>query len=286
MKKALAILLAAALCLGVMSGCGSAEPAAESPAPTDSGNGGEVVSTDTPTYKYDELYQALPFADCFPLEDGEILIDGEAKQITIGFVQTALNHPWRIAMNESLEAQCERFPNVDLIILDGEADPAKQANCVDDRSQGFYDAIAEYPDIKVIASGDAAFLREPASTLMDDYLVAYDDIDAVYSHAEESAWGSILSIERAGRTGDGIKQYTIDASNEGFRSVESGEFAADGNYTPYIGQVAVRAVLYLLRGETLEGTESYDYGTRFVLPEMPLVTPDNVSEWLGQAWGE
>lgn len=374
MKKALAVLLAAALCLGVMSGCGSAEPAAESPAPTDSGNGGEVVSTDTPTYKYDELYQALPFADCFPLEDGEILIDGEAKQITIGFVQTALNHPWRIAMNESLEAQCERFPNVDLIILDGEADPAKQANCVDDllaqgvdaiilspmdsvsfdnvckkvkdagiplivvdrdvtnsdkdcyigqsnyaigysigqrlaedfdgvcnvveltgnvgnevtndRSQGFYDAIAEYPDIKVIASGDAAFLREPASTLMDDYLVAYDDIDAVYSHAEESAWGSILSIERAGRTGDGIKQYTIDASNEGFRSVESGEFAADGNYTPYIGQVAVRAVLYLLMGETLEGTESYDYGTRFVLPEMPLVTPDNVSEWLGQAWGE
>lgn len=277
-------------------------------------------------------------------------------------------------MNESLEAQCERFPNVDLIILDGEADPAKQANCVDDllaqgvdaiilspmdsvsfdnvckkvkdagiplivvdrdvtnsdkdcyigqsnyaigysigqrlaedfdgvcnvvelagnvgnevtndRSQGFYDAIAEYPDIKVIASGDAAFLREPASTLMDDYLVAYDDIDAVYSHAEESAWGSILSIERAGRTGDGIKQYTIDASNEGFRSVESGEFAADGNCTPYIGQVAVRAVLYLLMGETLEGTESYDYGTRFVLPEMPLVTPDNVSEWLGQAWGE
>ena len=116
--------------------------------------------------------------------------------------------------------------------------------------------------------------------------MAYDDIDAVYSHAEESAWGSILSIERAGRTGDGIKQYTIDASNEGFRSVESGEFAADGNYTPYIGQVAVRAVLYLLMGETLEGTESYDYGTRFVLPEMPLVTPDNVSEWLGQAWGE
>ena len=48
-------------------------------------------------------------------------------------------------MNESLEAQCERFPNVDLIILDGEADPAKQANCVDDLLAQGVDAIILSP---------------------------------------------------------------------------------------------------------------------------------------------
>lgn len=325
-------------------------------------------------YQFDALYQELPFNDVFPLEDGEIAIDGEVKPIRIGFVQTALNHPWRIAMNESLQAQAERFPNVELIILDGEADAAKQCNCIEDfiamgvdaiilspmdsvsfnnacqnitgagiplivldrdvnnadktvyigqsnyaigyalgkqaikdlggkgdvveltgnvgnavtidRSQGFYDAIADAPEIKIIASGDAEFLREPASVLMDDYLIANEKIDAVYSHAEESAWGAALAIMRAGRSGDGIRQYTIDASNEGFRSVESGEFAADGNYTPYIGQVGVRAALYVLSGKTLEGTETYEYGTRYTLPEMPVVTPENVADWLGTGWGE
>lgn len=334
---------------------------------------GTVVFAEESPYKYDELFQSLPFADAFPMEDGNVEVEGK-DTITLGFVQTALNHPWRVAMNESLEAQCERFPNVDLIILDGEADATKQCNCIEDliaqgadaillspmdsvsfnnaskkimdagiplivldrdidstdktvyigqsnyaigkalgeqmakdldgkgkvvelagnvgnavtidRSAGFMDAIAEYPDIELLASGDAEFLRDPASALMDDYLMAYDEIDAVYSHAEESAWGAGLAIERAGRSGDGILQYTIDASNEGFRSVESGEFAADGNYTPFIGQVGVRAALYVLQGKELEGTESYDYGTKYTLPEMPVVTSENVSDWLGTGWGE
>lgn len=335
---------------------------------------GLTAGAQTANYQFDALYQSLPFPEVFPIPDGEIQIGGEAREITIGFVQTALNHPWRIAMNESLEAQAERFPNVKLVILDGEADAAKQANCIEDliamgvdaiilspmdsvsfdnacqnikkagiplivldrdvnnpdktvyigqsnyaigyalgqqlakdfdgkakvveltgnvgnavtldRSGGFHDAIKDFPGISVIASGDAGFLREPGSKLMDDYLIANSDIDAVYSHAEESAWGAVLAITRAGRSGDGIKQYTIDASNEGFRSVESGEFAADGNYTPYIGQVGVRAALYVLMGKPLDGTESYDYGTRYVLPEMPLVTKDNVSQFLGTGWGE
>lgn len=378
MKKIVSLALASALCIGMLAGCGNSTknpPQGSQPGNSSQpANPGSSGQPETPAYKYDEFYQSLPFADVYPIEDGEILVNGEAKELNIGVVQTAFNHPWRIAMNDSFEAQCERFPNVNLIILDGEADPAKQANCVDDllsqgvdaiilspmdsvsfdntckkvtdagiplivvdrdvnntdkacfigqsnysigyslgqrlaedfngvcnvvelagnvgnavtndRSQGFYDAIASYPDIKVLASGDAGFLREPGSKLMDDYLVAYDKIDAVYSHAEESAWGAVLSIERVGRGGDGIRQYTIDASNEGFRSVESGEFAADGNYTPYIGQVAVRAALRLIMGESLDGTEQYEYGTRYVLPDMPLVTPDNVSEWLGRAWGE
>lgn len=338
------------------------------------GMGTVAYAEESLEYKYDELYQSLPFADAFPLEDGEIEIDGSTDTITIGFVQTALNHPWRVAMNESLEAQCERFPNVELIILDGEADATKQCSCIEDliaqevdaillspmdsvsfdnaaklvadagiplivldrdinnadktvyigqsnyalgyalgqqmaedlngagkvielagnvgnavtidRTEGFMDAIADFPDIEVLASGDAEFLRDPASALMDDYLMAYDEIDAVYSHAEESAWGAELAIERAGRSGDGILQYTIDASNEGFRAVEAGEFAADGNYTPFIGQVGVRAALYVLTGQELEGTEEYEYGTKYTLPEMPVVTADNVDEWLGTGWGE
>ena len=155
-----------------------------------------------------------------------------------------------------------------------------------DRQKGFRDAIANFPDIKVLAEGDGGFIREPASKLMDDWLTVFPKIDAVYSHAEESAWGADLAILRAKREGDNIMQFTIDASNEGFRSVKSGQFTADGNYTPYIGQVGVRAALYCLMKKDLLDIKEYQYGNMIELPELPIVTSENVDEWLGKGWGE
>lgn len=155
-----------------------------------------------------------------------------------------------------------------------------------DRHEGFMSVVKNYPDIKVLATGDGQFIRDPANKLMTDWLTAYNEIDAVYSHAEESAWGAVKAIESAGRQGDGIKQYTIDSSNEGFRSVQSGEFAADGNYTAYIGDIGVRAALYLLMGNPIPDVQSYDYGDEVVLPELPVATKDNVDQWLDKGWGE
>lgn len=387
MKKVLSVILCLALVLS-LAGCSkSGTPKTEdenapadviTDAPENTGNAEETADSQEDaqpaSYEYDELYQGLPFNDVYPLEDGPILINGEEKPIKIGFSQTGFNHPWRIEMNNSILAQVERFPNVEVVMTDGNVDIVKQAADIDDllaqgcdaiilspidsnalvaaadkvmaagiplivldrdvytdktlfmgqsnyaigmelgkklaedlggkgnvveitgllgnavtidRQKGFRDAIADFPDINVIAEGDGQFLREPASKLMDDFLIAHDDIDAVYSHAEESAWGAALAIQRANRTGDNILQYTIDASNEGFRSVDSGEFQADGNYTPFIGQVGVRAALYVLMGKELTGAEPYENnGLRFELPELPIVTKDNVSDWLGKGWGE
>lgn len=382
MKKFLSIILSLALVMSLFACSNSTNPKTEdekAPADTatdktDKTDDADVTDKTEPvTYEFDELYQTLPFKDVYPIEDGPILINGEEKPIKIGFSQTGFNHPWRIEMNNSILAQIERFPNVEVVMTDGNVDIVKQAADIDDllaqgcdaiilspidstalvaaadkvmaagiplivldrdvftdktlfmgqsnysigmelgkklaedlggkgnvveitgllgnavtidRQKGFRDAIAAYPDIEVIAEGDGQFIREPASKLMDDFLIAHDDIDAVYSHAEESAWGAALAIQRANRTGDNILQYTIDASNEGFRSVESGEFQADGNYTPFIGQVGVRAALYALMGQDLTGSASYDYGMKYELPEMPIVIKDNVSDWLGKGWGE
>jgi ribose transport system substrate-binding protein len=320
-----------------------------------------------------DFYDSLPFPDIYPLPAGPVLVNGAAKRIKLGFAQTAFNHPWRIEMNNSVQAEVDRHPNVEVVLTDGNVDVAKQhsdiedllsqgcdaiimspidsaalanaarkvmeravplvvldrdvyadktvfigqsnyaigqqlgdllvkvfdgeANVVEitglkgtapaiDRQRGFRDAIKDHPGIKVIAEGDGEFLREPASKLMDDFLIAHDDIDAVYSHAEESAWGADLAIRRAGRAGDGIRQFTIDASNAGFRSVKSGQFTADGNYTPHIGQVGVRAALYVLMGKELDGLQKYEYGSMRELPELPVVDAANVDEWIGRGWGE
>ncbi|WP_159716125.1 substrate-binding domain-containing protein, partial [Geminicoccus flavidas] len=267
-------------------------------------------------------YEKLPFTDILPMDEGPVVVDGEEKPLTIGFSQTGFNHPWRVSMLESLQAEACRHPNIELVVLDGNVDVAKQNNDVRDliargvdavimspvesaalvpaaravmneglplvvldrdvptdktlfigqsnvtmaegvakkmaddlggkgkivvitglqgsspavdRNKGMENVLQDYPDIEVLVTGDGQWIREPAVKLMEDWLTAYPEIDAVFSHAEESSWGAQLAIARANRCGDGIKHYTFDGSNAGFKSVKAGTFGADGNYTPFIG---------------------------------------------------
>ncbi len=156
-----------------------------------------------------------------------------------------------------------------------------------DRDKGMKNVLAKYPGIKVLAVGDGQWIREPAVALMEDFLTAHSDINAVFSHAEESSWGAQLAIARANRCKDGIRHYTFDGSNAGFKSVKAATFSADGNYTPFIADIGLRAVLYKLTGKEIPGQQSYDMpGQKLALPDSPTVVPENASEWIGRGWGD
>lgn len=320
------------------------------------------------------FYDKLPFTDILPLEQGPITIDGATPEITIGFSQTGFNHPWRIAMLEAMQAEACRHENVELVVLDGNVDVAKQNNDIRDlmargvdgivmspvesaglvpaaravmaenlplvvldrdvpsektlfigqsnvtmaeqvaermaqdlggkgkvvvitglqgsspavdRDKGMMNVLAKHPDFEVLVKGDGQWIREPAVKLMEDWLTAHPDIDAVFSHAEESSWGAQLAIARANRCAEGIKHYTFDGSNAGFKSVKAGTFGADGNYTPFIGDIGLRAVLYALTGKEIPGREEYENaGFQLQLPDSPAVVPANADEWIGRGWGD
>jgi ABC-type sugar transport system substrate-binding protein len=321
-----------------------------------------------------EQYAGLPFTDILPLEAGPISVDGSEDEIVVGFSQTGFNHPWRISMLESAQAEACRHPNVSMIVLDGNVDVAKQNNDVRDllargvdavllspvesaalipasravmdqgiplivmdrdvptdktlfigqsnvtmgekvaqkmaedldgsgnivvitglqgsspavdRDQGMKNVLESYPDIEVLAVGDGEWIREPAVPIMEDFLTAYPEIDAVFSHAEESSWGAQLAIARANRCEDGILHYTFDGSNAGFKSVRDGTFRADGNYTPFIGDIGMRAALYTLMGREIPGAEEYAQpGQQLALPDSPTVVAENAEEWIGRGWGD
>jgi ribose transport system substrate-binding protein len=156
-----------------------------------------------------------------------------------------------------------------------------------DRQKGMKEALQAASGIKVIANGDAQWIRDPAVKLMDDFLVAHDDINAVFSHAEESSWGAQFSIARANRCGAHILHFTHDGSNAGFQSVKDGLFAADGNYSPFIGDVGVRAALMALQGQEIPDREKYEFeGWLYRLPDLPVVTAENADQWIGKGWGD
>ena len=319
------------------------------------------------------FYKKLPFTDVLPLAEGPVSINGQAKDLTIGFSQTGFNHPWRVSMLEALQAEACRHPNIKLIVLDGNVDVAKQSNDVHDllargvdavllspvesaalvpaarsvvaagiplivmdrdvptdktlfigqsnvtmaekvaermakdlggkgnivvitglkgsspavdRDKGMKNILAKYPDIKVLAVGDGQWIREPSVPLMEDFLTAHSDITAVFSHAEESAWGAQLAIARANRCKDHIRHYTFDGSNAGFKTVKAQTFSADGNYTPFIADIGLRAALYKLMGKDIPGQKAYEQpGQELQLPDSPTVVPENADEWIGRGWG-
>jgi len=88
--------------------------------------------------------------------------------------------------------------------LDGEGNVVmmQAAPCAitTERTNGFNETIEKYyPGIKVIATGNGSFAREPAMKEMENILQAQDKIDAVYSQDDEQALGCIAAIKAAGR---------------------------------------------------------------------------------------
>ena len=156
-----------------------------------------------------------------------------------------------------------------------------------DRDKGMQNVLAKYPDIKVLVKGDGQWIREPAVKLMEDWLTAHPKINAVFSHAEESSWGAQLAISRANRCGESIGHYTFDGSNAGFKSVKAATFGADGNYTPFIGDIGLRAVIYTLMKKDIPDRKKYENaGYQLVLPDSPAVVAENADEWMGRGWGD
>ena len=67
-----------------------------------------------------------------------------------------------------------------------------------DRHQGFISAISKHPQLELVCSKDAGWLREPARMLMDSILMHYSNIDLIYAHNDRMAAGAYQAARDAG----------------------------------------------------------------------------------------
>ena len=68
-----------------------------------------------------------------------------------------------------------------------------------DRHQGFISAISRHPQLELVCSEDAAWLREPARVVMDSILKKRSDFDLVYAHNDRMAAGAYEAARSIGR---------------------------------------------------------------------------------------
>lgn len=138
-----------------------------------------------------------------------------------------------------------------------------------DRDKGFRQGISGHPDIKIIADREAKWLKEPATSIMQQWLSRYQDIDLVYAQNDPMALGAYLAAAGAGKA-DEIHFIGTDGlaiPDGGIRAVQQGKEDATFIY-PTGAKEAAATAEKIVNGQPVEKKQ--------VLGTTP-VTPDNAA---------
>ncbi len=143
-------------------------------------------------------------------------------------------------------------------------------NVAQDRSKGFEEEIAKYPNIQIVAKQPANFDRATALDVMTNILQAHPDINGVYAANDEMAMGVLAALKAAGKAGkvvlvgnDGIKD-SLDA-------IASGDMYATNAESPFEEGIKVAEIA----GDIING-KSVPAATTL---EGQLVTKSNLSQY-------
>lgn len=136
-----------------------------------------------------------------------------------------------------------------------------------DRVTGFENALAEYPNIEVVAQQSANYSRADAMNVVQNLLQSYPDVDAILCCNDEMAMGAAEAVDAAGKIGD-ILISGQDANDDAVEAVREGRLFATSWGNPYMqGYTAVEAAVKVLNGEEVE--DFYEVPTK-------VVTIDNI----------
>ncbi|MBU1335934.1 MAG: substrate-binding domain-containing protein [Alphaproteobacteria bacterium] len=149
------------------------------------------------------------------------------------------------------------------------------ASAAAERKSGFEEVIAQHPDMKIIATQNADFLRENATKFMEDSLQRFGpgEIQGVYAHNDEMALGAIAAIEAAGRQ-DEIMVTGLDGQNNAIQAVKDGKMFATFTF-PFVAPEGIQYAYKLCAGEEVPANVILDSHT---------IDASNVDEWIGKGF--
>jgi ribose transport system substrate-binding protein len=160
-----------------------------------------------------------------------------------------------------------------------------------ERHDGFAEAIAG-TEIKVIAETHADWDQEKALKFMEDTLQRFPagQIQAVYTHNDNMAFGALKAIQAAGRDKEGILIIGIDGENRAIRAVDKGEITATFTYSTVApeGVIAAHALAMKDMGalEKLGTMTKKDDGSMEIEIASQMITKDNAKDFFCKGFGD
>lgn len=139
-----------------------------------------------------------------------------------------------------------------------------------ERQSGFDDRLPEVcPNVTIVETQPGDWNREKSQTVMEAFLVKYDDIDGVYSGDDNMGVGAMNAAIAAGR--DGI--IFVGATNfaVGYEAMERGEYWGSIYQSPVDdAEAALLTAIDVINGEDVPFLNYFD---------TPKITQDNQSEF-------
>jgi len=152
-----------------------------------------------------------------------------------------------------------------VVVIEGT--PAAATNR--ERVRGYKRAVAEYPGIEVLGSGNGNYQQPDAKRAMEKFLAAYPQIDAVLSANDGMALGALEALKEAGRTSIVIG---INGILPAVKQIETGAILASVDFNMFkIGCTATRAAVRYLKREPLP--------EKVILPA-EIIDKTNYQAWL------
>lgn len=152
-----------------------------------------------------------------------------------------------------------------IVVIEGV--PAAPTNR--DRLKGYQKAFAEFPNIKVLASGVGNYSQMVARGLMAKMLADHPQIDAALVANDSMSLGVLEALKAANRT---TVVMSINGILEAVKEVESGKILATVDFNTFkMACLATQAALRYLKGEKLPDK---------VLLPTEIIDKTNYKEWL------
>ncbi|WP_424862436.1 substrate-binding domain-containing protein [Streptomyces sp. MMS24-I29] len=147
------------------------------------------------------------------------------------------------------------------------------------RSQGFADALKNYPDIELVARQAAEFTVESGQAKTAQLLQAQKRIDALWNHDDDQGVGALRAIQQAGRdeflmVGGAGSRSAMDAIK-----ADDGVLKATVLYPPTMAASAIDLARALAQGRGVGGLAELEIPTSLTLYSA-VVTKENVDQYL------
>ena len=121
-----------------------------------------------------------------------------------------------------------------------------------DRANGFKDAIAEYPDIKIVEEQEIQPGTDTALPVAENILQAYPDLAGMFALNDPSALGCVAAVESANLL-DQVQIVGVDGSDDAKAAIAEGKMLASASQDPVqIGSVAIETAYKVIAGEEVE----------------------------------
>ncbi len=139
-----------------------------------------------------------------------------------------------------------------------------------ERAKGFEDRLPEVcPNVSIVDTQPGDWNREKSQTVMEAFLVKYDDIDGVYAGDDNMGVGALNAAKAAGR--DGI--IFVGATNfaVGYEAMQAGDYWGSIYQSPVDdAEAALQTAIDVLKGEEVPFLNYFD---------TPKITQENLDEF-------